>query len=273
LHMAGMVKLFGIKKPVIAMIHVDALPGTPKSNNDVRAIVDKACKEALIYQKANVDVIAIENMHDVPYLNCRVGPEITSAMAVIGYEIKRVSQMICGLQILAGANNEALAVAHAAGLDFIRAEGFVFSHVADEGLMNSCAGELLRYRKQIGAEKVLVFTDIKKKHSSHSITSDVSIEETAKAAEYFLSDGVIVTGTSTGEEASMEEIQSTKKAISIPVMVGSGVTIENVESYLHAADGLIVGSYFKSNGNWKNGVDFNRVETFMRRVVELRNKV
>lgn len=67
-------------------------------------------------------------------------------------------------QVLAGGNQQALAVALAAGLDFIRAEGFVFSHVADEGLMNACAGELLRYRKRIGADNVNIFTDIKKKH-------------------------------------------------------------------------------------------------------------
>lgn len=107
----------------------------------------------------------IENMHDTPYLNQDVGPEITAAMTAVCSEVKRtVPNIPCGIQILAGANKEALAVAKACGLDFIRAEGFVFSHVADEGIMNSCAGELLRYRKSISADNVLVFTDIKKKH-------------------------------------------------------------------------------------------------------------
>ena len=64
-----------------------------------------------------------------------------------------------------GSNKEALAVAHASGADFIRVEGFVFSHIGDEGWRDSCAGELLRYRKMIDAERVMVFTDIKKKHS------------------------------------------------------------------------------------------------------------
>ena len=104
-------------------------------------------------------------MHDLPYLNRKVGPEITAAMSVVANEVKReVKNLPCGIQILAGANKDALAVAKAAGLEFIRAEGFVFSHVADEGIMNSDAGELLRYRKEIGADDVLVFCDIKKKH-------------------------------------------------------------------------------------------------------------
>lgn len=107
----------------------------------------------------------MENMHDIPYLNRHVGPEIVAAMSVVCSEVQRVvNNLPCGIQILAGANKEALAVAKAADLQFIRAEGFVFSHIADEGTMNSDAGELLRYRKQIGADKILVFTDIKKKH-------------------------------------------------------------------------------------------------------------
>ena len=107
----------------------------------------------------------IENMHDTPYLNQDVGPEITAAMSVICCEVKKIAPNLpCGIQILAGANRHAIAVAKACGLDFVRVEGFVFSHVADEGLMNSCAGELLRYRKHISAENVLVFCDIKKKH-------------------------------------------------------------------------------------------------------------
>jgi hypothetical protein len=85
-------------------------------------------------------------------------------LQLVSYEVKKETGLPCGVQILAAANKEAIAVAQAAGLQFIRAEGYVFAHVADEGFMSSCAGELLRYRKQIGAEHVLVFTDVKKKH-------------------------------------------------------------------------------------------------------------
>lgn len=99
-----------------------------------------------------------------------------------------------GIQILACGNKQALAVAKACQLQFIRAEGFVFGHVADEGYTDACAGDLLRYRKQIEADNILVFTDLKKKHSSHAITQDVSLLETAKASEFFLTDGIIITG-------------------------------------------------------------------------------
>lgn len=252
-----------VKKTVIAAIHVEALPGTPRYNGDVRQIMRKARDEALIYKRAGVDTVIIENMHDVPYLRRRVGPEVVAAMAVIGHEIKGTVDLRCGVQILAGANNEALAVAVASSLDFVRVEGFVFAHVADEGVIESCAGELLRYRKMIGADGVKIFTDIKKKHSSHAITDDVGIAETAKAAEFFLSDGVVVTGVSTGVSADLEEVKLVRKAVDIPLLIGSGLNDTNLESYLPWADGFIVGSYFKEGGLWSNPLDEQRIRLFM----------
>lgn len=113
------------------------------------------------------DGICIENMHDIPYVKSHeLLPETTAIMTRVCAEVRRAvgSQLACGVQILAGGNLEAVAVAQAANLQFIRAEGFVFGHVGDEGYHDSCAGKLLRYRRQIGAEDVMIFTDIKKKH-------------------------------------------------------------------------------------------------------------
>lgn len=261
-----MKKTFNVKKPIIGMIHIDPLPGTPNYKGSVKKIIDKALEESEIYLNAGINSIAIENMHDVPYLNRNVGPEIISLMSIIAYEVKNKINIPVGIQILAGANKEALASAKSAGIDFIRAEGFVFTHVADEGIMNSDAGELLRYRKMIDAENILIFTDIKKKHSSHLLTADVTIEETAKAAEFFLSDGLILTGTSTGKEADLNEIKAVKRASKLPVIIGSGITEKNVENYLPFCDAMIVGSYFKKSGNWKNTVDGKRVNSFMKKV-------
>src|SRR5262245_24707021 len=108
------------------MIHIGALPGTPASRLSVRETETQACAECRIYRDAGVHGIAIENMHDVPYLRGSVGPEITAAMTMIGRAVKDESKLPCGVQILAGANHEAIAVAHAASLDFVRVEGFAF---------------------------------------------------------------------------------------------------------------------------------------------------
>jgi len=253
------------------MVHVQALPGTPRNHLKMQEIVERALHDAQILEQGGVNAIMIENMHDRPYLNREAGPEIVAAMTSVAMPLRKEVRLPLGIQILAGANKEALSGALAAGLDFIRAEGFVFGHLADEGMMNSDAAELLRFRKQIGAEYIHVFTDIKKKHSSHSISGDVSIAETAKAAAFFLSDGVIVTGTSTGEKASVEDLYSVNKAVNVPVLIGSGIDSVNIADYWKLADGFIVGSSLKFDGNWENDVEPQKVTDFMAKVRMLRN--
>ncbi|XP_066569782.1 uncharacterized protein F13E9.13, mitochondrial [Amia ocellicauda] len=262
--------LFGrLKSNVIGMVHVKALPGTPLNRLTMAEITEEACRETEIYNEAGIDGLIIENMHDLPY-TMAVGPEVCASMTAVCTAVRQMCPLLpIGVQILSAANQQALAVALASGLDFIRAEGFVFSHVADEGLLNACAGDLLRYRKQIGAEHIQIFTDIKKKHSSHALTSDVSLSETAKAAEFFLSDGLIVTGIATGMQADPQELRETGQAVRIPILIGSGVTHENVENYLDAS-GMIIGSYFKKGGFWANNVDPERVRKFMGKMHKLR---
>jgi membrane complex biogenesis BtpA family protein len=261
--MPKMNPLFPTRKPVIAMIHLEALPGTPASRMDLRAIEARAVAEAETYRDAGVHGLMIENMHDTPYLRGGVGPEIVAAMAIISRGVKETSKLPCGVQILAAANTEALAVAHAAGLDFIRAEGFAFAHVADEGLIQSSAAELLRYRRRIGAERVQIWADIKKKHSSHAITADVSIGEMAHAVEFMRGDAVIVTGAVTGDAPQTADVVSAKKHCGLPVYLGSGVTAKNLARFYSAANGFIVGSEFKEDGVWSRPVDPVRVKKFM----------
>ena len=115
--------LFSSPKPIIGVIHVAALPGAPANTLPVSEITAQAVREATIYRDCGVDGVIIENMHDTPYLRGSVGPEIVAAMAVVGHAVKTESRAPT-VQILAGANIEAMAVAHAADLDFIRAEAY-----------------------------------------------------------------------------------------------------------------------------------------------------
>lgn len=265
-------RLFQTRKPVIGMVHVAALPGTFRHQLSMAEIVGRAVREARIYARAGLDAIMIENMHDLPYLRNDVGPEIVAAMSVIGTKIKEASGLPCGVQILAGANRAAMAVATAAEMDFIRVEGYVFGHVADEGWIQASAGELRRYQRQLESEHILILTDIKKKHSSHAVTADMDVVETARAAQFFLSDGVIITGVETGQPTNPADVKRVKDILDIPVLIGSGVTIDNVADYWQACDGVIVGSSFKSGGGWMNSVDEDRVDDFMDQVDTLRQQ-
>ena len=257
-------RLFSRAKPVIGMIHVGALPGTPGARLPLAKIVANAVREAKIYRDAGLDGVAVENMHDVPYLKGAVGPEIVAGMTVVAQAVNAEFRGVTGIQILAAANREALAVALAAGLDWVRVEGFAFAHVADEGLVDSCAGELLRYRKLIGAERIEVWADIKKKHAAHAITSDVSLGETAAAAEFMRADALIVTGTATGKPPARSDVVEAKANSKLPVLIGSGVDAKNVGQFWEAADGFIVGSNFKAGGRWDGAVEAGKVRAFMK---------
>ncbi|HVF66226.1 MAG TPA: BtpA/SgcQ family protein [Pyrinomonadaceae bacterium] len=247
-------------KPLVGVIHVGALPGTPRSRVGVDELTDAAVREAAVYRDGGVDALMIENMHDVPYLRGSVGPEVVASMAVVGRAVKSESKLPVGVQILAGANVEAMAVAHAAGLDYVRVEAYAFAHVADEGIIESSAAKLLRFRRKIGADGVRVWADVKKKHAAHALTADVSLGETAAAVEFMLGDAVIVTGSTTGEPPRAADVREAKSHCRIPVLLGSGVTVENVAEFYDTADGFIVGSYFKESGLWSNAVESARVE-------------
>ncbi len=250
--------VFGAPRALIGVIHLHALPGTPAGAKSVDDIAEVAVQEARQYSSAGFNGIMIENMHDRPYLKGAVGPEVVSAMAIVGREVRRAVPVPLGVQILAGANREAIAVAHACDASFVRVEGFVFAHVADEGLIEAGAGDLLRYRKAIDAASIRIFADVKKKHAAHSLTADVDIAETARAAEFFLADGVVVTGIATGHPADPDEVRAVSNAVTLATFVGSGVTAQNIVAYA-PADGLIVGTSVKQQGLWSNPLDAERV--------------
>lgn len=252
------------------MVHVGALPGTPQVSRPIAELVRAAVEEAEILSAGGCDAILVENMHDVPYLNRAVGPEVTAAMTRVCAVVKEAVALPCGVQVLAGANEAALAVALAAGLDFVRAEGFVFGHVADEGWMDACAGPLMRYRRHIGAGHVAIWADVKKKHSAHAATADVDLAGTVKAAEFFGADAVIVTGEATGSEAAAADIAAARGASKLPVIVGSGVTAENAAVMLRDADAVIVGSALKAGGHWAAPVELARVKAVAAAVRALR---
>lgn len=252
--------LFSQRGTPIGMLHLDPLPGTPFSACSLSEIIEKACREARTLAEVGFEMLIVENMGDRPYLLGEVGPEIVSAVTAACIEVRRaVPSLPLGVQVLAGANEAAMAIAMASGADFIRAEGFVFSSVADEGLLaEAAAGPLLRYRKQIGADQIAVLCDIKKKHSSHAITADLSIAETAVAGKFCGADGLIVTGGSTGERTSPWDLLEAAGAVDLPVLVGSGVTPELVPEFIEQAAGFIVGSYLKQGGIWTGELDVER---------------
>lgn len=254
------------RNALIGMVHVAALPGTPHARLGIDEIVRRAADEARVLAKAGFDAVMIENMHDRPYVNGPHDPETVAVMTRVALAVRDAAPGVpLGVQVLSLGHKEALAIALAAGAQFIRAENFVFAHVADEGLMpNATAPELLRYRKTIGATHIKVFADLKKKHACHALTADLSIAQSAHAAEFFGADGVIVTGAFTGDPASEDDLAQVRAATRLPVLVGSGVTPAQVRGLFKHADALIVGSSIKRGGVWSNPVDPARARALVR---------
>jgi len=236
---------------------VGALPGTPHARQSLDELTRQAVAEARVLMDAGFDGLIVENMHDRPYVNAPHGPEITAAMTRVCLAVREVVRdRVMGVQVLSRGEREALSVALASGAHFVRCEGYVFAHVADEGVLaEAAAGPLLRYRRAIGAEHIQVIADLQKKHASHAITADISLTEACQAAEFFSADGVIVTGTATGHPADPAHLAEVRAATKLPVLVGSGVTPPLVAPYLQHADALIVGSWIKAGGVWSSPVD------------------
>ncbi len=265
--MKTMSRIFRQPKPILAMIHTGPSPGAP-GYRAVDCAVERAVAEAKLYAELGVDGLLIENMHDFPCVHEREqGPEVAAFMTRVAVSVKRqVGQMPVGLQVLFQANKTALAVALAAQCDFVRAEGWTYAHVSDKGIAEACAGEVLRYRQAIGADRIPVFCDVKKKHAAHAWTADVSVSEMAEMMELHRADGVVVTGTRTGEEPDPTDLLAVREATPLPLLIGSGVTPDNVHRYLPLADGFIVGSAFKEGGQWHAPVCEARVEALVEAV-------
>lgn len=245
------------------MIAVEALPGTPLFRGSLAEIVDRAVADAEAYRAAGVDALMLENSFDLPYTRPPLSEAVLEGMGQVARAVRATFAGPIGLQLLEAANLDAIELAAAADLQFIRAEGYVFAHIGGAGLIEGCAGHLLRRRRAIGAEHIQVFADLKKKHCAHALTADLDLAEHARQAEFFLTDGHIVTGPRTGAEPRVEDLRAVRAVARRPVWIGSGVTPENLPHLFPEADGFIVGSTFREGGDFRGGLEVARLERFV----------
>jgi membrane complex biogenesis BtpA family protein len=260
-------------KFLAAMIAVLPLPGSPLYDRDDQRVIDQALSDLEVYKEAGVDSILLENDHDLPYIQPPLDERGVALMTRIAREARKRFEGPLGLQMLEAANITSLEIAAEADLDYIRAEAYVFAHVGGSGIINGSAGKILRRRKELNAEYIKVFADVKKKHGSHSLTIDLDIKDEIAQAEFFLVDGVIVTGQSTGIHPEKADLIKAKGATKLPVLIGSGMTSENIKEYLPLADGFIVGSCFRKDGKFLEKLEPERLHTFMKAFASAKNGI
>src|SRR5688572_329669 len=175
-------------KFLAAMIAVLPLPGSPLYDGDDQRVIDQALSDLKHYKETGIDSILLENDHDLPYIQPPLDERGIALMTKIAKEVRQRFDGPIGIQMLEAANNTSLEIAAEADLDYIRVEAYVFAHVGGSGVINGSAGKILRRRKELDADHIKVFADVKKKHGSHSLTIDLDIEDEIMQAEFFLAD-------------------------------------------------------------------------------------
>jgi len=264
--------IFGVRKPVIGTVHVLPLPGAPgHRGGSMDEIVTRAVSDATAYVHGGIDGLIVENGGDIPFLKpSLVGPETVAGLTAVTCAVRDAVAVPIGLNCLANAVIQSLAIAKATGSLFVRANQWANAYIANEGFVEGAAAEALRFRSAIRAEQVAVFADVHVKHGSHAIVADRPIREQTRDVEAFGADVLIATGQRTGHPVEMEELTEISAAATKPVILGSGLTAENAAELLQVAAGAIVGSWMKEEGVWWNPVDDARVAAVMAEVRRLR---
>lgn len=269
--------IFNIKKPIIGMVHLRALPGSPNyssSEINMQKVIEIAVKEAKLLEKAGIDGLQIENIWDYPFVKGNeIGHETTAAMTAAAVKVKEAVNIPIGINCHLNGGKQALAIAKAVDAKWIRVFEWVNAYISRAGYIEGLSGKLSRYRSFLDAENIKFLCDVNVKHGSHFLISDRSIIEQAKDAVEQGAESLIITGFETGKAPNSKELKNFKKNINNTVLVGSGVKKDNVEDLLRYADGAIVGSYFKKDGNWKNEVQYNKAAEFMKKVNNLRGEL
>ena len=257
--------LFGRSHAVIGVIHCLALPGAPDYDGMAMAeIVAHAVAEGRRYVAGRVDGLIVENHGDIPFAKPdQLGPETAACMGVIAAAVAAACPVAIGINVLANAASMALAVAKASGARFIRVNQWANAYVANEGFVEGPAGAAARYRAALRATDIRLFADVHVKHGAHAITADRTLAELARDVEFFGADAAIATGQRTGDGASLDELRAIAAGTALPVLVGSGVTPDNVADMFGVARGVIVASWLKRDGVWWNEVDPDRLRHFM----------
>ncbi|MDP4038952.1 MAG: BtpA/SgcQ family protein [bacterium] len=256
-------------KSLIGVIALEALPGSPLYGGNDEHILTHALQDLEQYKEAGVESVKLENDFDIPYIQPPIPQEAIDLVIKIATEIRDRFDGPIGVQMLEAANLTSLEIAAKANLDWIRVEGFVYGHIGPEGLVKGSAGELLRLRKKLSCEHIKIFADVKKKHSSHAITADLDITDEVRQAELFLVDGIIVTSKFTGIEPIAEDLIKVRKITKLPLIIGSGMTSDNIEDFFDLADYFIVGSDFRKDGKFLAEMEVDRLTKFVTKFKRL----
>lgn len=266
-----LVDIFGVEQPIIAMCHLKALPGDPgfDPSGGMQAVLEAARHDLESLQNGGVDAVMFSNEASLPYLTEVEAITIASMARVIG-ELKGELSVPMGVNVLWDPI-ASLDLAAAVDASFVR-EIFTGVYASDFGLWDTNCGKAVRHQHAIGAQDVRLLFNIVPESAAYLAPRDIT--DLAKSTVFNAHpDALCVSGLTAGVETSAQTLQSVKSAVpDTPVFANTGVHLSNVQEQLAIADGAIVGTTFKQDGEIWNPVDVARVSEFMQTVRDVRSQ-
>jgi len=259
-------KLFKSTEPIIGMVHLLALPGSPGWSGDISNVISSAKTDASKLTEGGVNGILFENFGDAPFLKDRITPLTISYMTKVILKCVNNLEIPFGVNVLRNDWEAALSIASAIGASFIRVNVLSGVYATDQGIIEGKAYQCLQLRKIIKQDlghRIEIYADVETKHGTP--LHDHGLESaTRDLIERVGVDGIIVTGSRTGEPPLRSELESVNKfSGNIPIFVGSGVNEKNINDYQKLANGFIVGTGLKFDGKVTNQVDVNKVKNLV----------
>jgi len=256
-------QLFKTPHPIIGVVHLLPLPTSPRWGGSLKAVIDRAEREATALASGGVDGIIVENFFDAPFTKSQVDPAVVSAMTLVIHRLMNLVTLPFGINVLRNDAQSALAIATCVKAQFIRVNVLTGVMATDQGLIEGQAHELLRYRRELGST-VKILADVLVKHArplgSPNLTT--AVQDTIERG---LADAVILSGWATGSPPNLEDLElATDAANGTPVFIGSGASWENISTLMQAADGVIVSSSLKRHGRREQPIDPIRVSQFVQ---------
>ncbi len=255
-------RIFKTTHPVIGVVHLLPLPASARWGGNLQAVVERAEQEATALAAGGVHGIIIENFFDAPFTKDQVDPAVVSAMSLIVERLRNLVTLPLGLNVLRNDARSALAIATCTEAEFIRVNVLTGVMATDQGLIEGKAHEILRYRRELGSS-VKIWADVLVKHARPLGTPNltVAVQDTIERG---LADAIILSGWATGSPTSREDLELAKAAApDTPLFIGSGATAENIADLMQVADGVIVSSSLKRNGQRDQTIDPVRVSQFV----------
>ncbi|NHN40486.1 BtpA/SgcQ family protein [Halorubellus sp. JP-L1] len=257
---------FGTESPVVGMVHLPPLPGSPRYDGDRASIRERAVTDARTLEAGGVDAVLVENFGDAPFYPDEVPSHTVADVSVLSRAVVEAVDVPVGVNVLRNDVDAALSAAAAAGGSFVRVNVHVGSSVTDQGVIEGRAFETMRERERLDAD-VAVLADVDVKHATPHGGRPLA-ERVADVVERGLADGVVVSGSGTGRPADADTLAAVRATLDevapeTPLFVGSGVTEASVAETFAVADGAIVGTAFKPDGDVDAPVAEDRVRALV----------